>query len=122
MVASLLACGLIVLNSTDPPGTLPFDLHARRLASLIFVPSFNERGLLQPIIGPGWTLNYEAMFYACFALVLLLGRRLAFLKLAAVLASPCSWLAACRRRAWSTRSSATPSSSSSSSAPRSDSR
>ncbi len=87
VVASLLACGLIVLNSTDPLGTLPFDLHARRLASLIFVPSFNERGLLQPIIGPGWTLNYEAMFYACFALALLLGRRLAFLKLAAVVAS-----------------------------------
>ena len=87
VVANLLACGLIVLNSTDPPGTLPFDLHARRLLSLVFLPSFNGRGLLQPIIGPGWTLNYEAMFYACFALALLLGRRLALPTLAAVLAS-----------------------------------
>ena len=85
VVASLLACGLIVLANRHQGRWFSFDLQAYRLASLIFVPSFNEHGLLQPIIGPGWTLNYEAMFYACFALTVLLGARLAFLKLATII-------------------------------------
>ena len=44
-----------------------FDLTPMRLLSLIFVPSFNEAGVLQPILGVGWTLNYEVFFYLVFA-------------------------------------------------------
>jgi exopolysaccharide production protein ExoZ len=66
-------------------GDVPFDLHPVRLASFLFVPSFNERGLLQPILGVGWTLNYEMLFYICFAAVLISGPRYALLKIAALL-------------------------------------
>lgn len=50
---------------------LPFDASLIRLASLFFVPSFNVTGALQPIVGVGWTLNYEALFYVVFSLAIL---------------------------------------------------
>lgn len=51
-----------------------FDLAPARLLSLFFVPSFNEAGLLQPILGVGWTLNYEVFFYLVFAASILINR------------------------------------------------
>ena len=84
VVVTLLAC------ATRFPyrgGAWPFDLQAYRLASMIFIPSFNEHGLLQPIVGPGWTLNYEMMFYLCFAVILCFGRSFAFFKLAGMILS-----------------------------------
>lgn len=53
---------------------LPFDLQPIRLASLLFIPSFNQYGKLQPILGVGWTLNYEILFYILFSLSLLFKR------------------------------------------------
>lgn len=50
------------------------DLTPMRLLSLFFVPSFNEAGLLQPILGVGWTLNYEVFFYLVFAAAILIKR------------------------------------------------
>lgn len=47
-----------------------FDLQLYRLASFFFIPSFNESGHLQPILGVGWTLNYEILFYVVFAISL----------------------------------------------------
>lgn len=38
--------------------------------SYLFLPSFNPDGLIQPLLGVGWTLNYEMFFYALFALAL----------------------------------------------------
>jgi len=38
--------------------------------SLAFIPYENERGLFQPIVRRGWTLNYEMFFYALFAIAL----------------------------------------------------
>ena len=35
--------------------------------SLFFVPFARSTGLLQPILGLGWTLNYEMFFYLLFA-------------------------------------------------------
>jgi len=67
------------------PYEVPFDLHAHRMLSFLFMPTFNESGLLQPIIGPGWTLNYEMLFYVCFTVVLFMGRRLALLTLVVLL-------------------------------------
>jgi exopolysaccharide production protein ExoZ len=43
------------------------------LKSLLFLP----QGLgKSPVITVGWSLNHEMLFYACFALLILLGRRL----------------------------------------------
>ena len=44
------------------------------LASLFFVPHVDANGQAYPILGVGWTLNYEMMFYALFAMSLLLPR------------------------------------------------
>ena len=53
------------------------DVH-RLICSLFFIPVAVEPGTtaaMRPTLGVGWTLNYEMMFYACFALVLFLSRR-----------------------------------------------
>jgi exopolysaccharide production protein ExoZ len=47
------------------------------LESVLFIPHWNPREHdLQPIIGQGWTLNYEMFFYVVFAASLLLGKSL----------------------------------------------
>lgn len=43
----------------------------RLLTSLLYVPYRNEDGDMFPILGPGWTLNYEMMFYVVFAIGLI---------------------------------------------------
>ncbi|WP_264421704.1 acyltransferase family protein [Novosphingobium sp. KCTC 2891] len=42
----------------------------RLFASLLYMPYFNGAQLERPVVFPGWTLNYEMMFYALFALCL----------------------------------------------------
>jgi exopolysaccharide production protein ExoZ len=49
------------------------------LSSYLFIPSPRVEGDLRPILGQGWTLNYEMFFYAMFALAMLLQRRTAIL-------------------------------------------
>ncbi|MBE7248210.1 MAG: acyltransferase [Actinomycetospora chiangmaiensis] len=56
------------------------------VASFLFWPSARPDGTVQPLYGLGWTLNYEAFFYAIFALGLGFGRRGAVAWLSAVLA------------------------------------
>lgn len=51
-------------------------------ASYAFLPWLDSAGLPHPVLGLGWTLNYEMYFYAVFALALLLPRKAA---LAAIL-------------------------------------
>lgn len=55
------------------------------LLSMAFIQHYNPDGLPFPILAPGWTLNYEAVFYLVFAAGLLIaseGRRLAALSVA----------------------------------------
>jgi peptidoglycan/LPS O-acetylase OafA/YrhL len=47
------------------------------LASYLFIPIERPDGLVQPLYGLGWTLNYEMFFYGLFALALGLRRSLA---------------------------------------------
>jgi exopolysaccharide production protein ExoZ len=54
-------------------------------ASLLFIPMANSFGMVMPIIGQGWTLNYEMLFYAVFALAVFAPRRLAVCLASAVL-------------------------------------
>ena len=51
------------------------DFLPRLLRSLFFIPYVNDAGLAQPVLGVGWTLNYEMFFYTLFALALLMPRR-----------------------------------------------
>ena len=55
--------------------------------SLFFMPFVKDGATIpQPILFVGWTLNYEAFFYALFALGLAFGRRGVWLPVAAILA------------------------------------
>lgn len=46
------------------------------LQSLFFIPYFNSgRGLIVPMLNPGWTLNYEMTFYFSCAFALFLSRK-----------------------------------------------
>jgi len=45
------------------------------VASYLFVPYPQLDGLMVPVHGVGWTLNYEMFFYACFCFALLFSRR-----------------------------------------------
>lgn len=42
------------------------------LKSYFFIPAFNKDGLIEPLLGVGWTLNLEMFFYLLFTLALLL--------------------------------------------------
>ena len=56
------------------------------LFSLLFIPHDSPHGV-HPLLGLGWTLNYEMYFYAIFAVALLLSRRwAAYLSGAAIIA------------------------------------
>lgn len=83
-LVTLLVCVLGVARAFKTH-TVDFDLEPLRLLSFFFVPSFNEKNLLQPILGPGWTLNYEILFYICFAVALFVTRKWAVLGLTAIL-------------------------------------
>ena len=45
--------------------------------SLLFIPYRNGAGDIQPLLAVGWTLNLEMFFYAVFATMLVVSRRLA---------------------------------------------
>ncbi|HYP83644.1 acyltransferase [Variovorax sp.] len=45
------------------------------LLSLMFIPHFRDDGQLFPMLMPGWSLNYEMLYYAIIAMVLVLDRR-----------------------------------------------
>jgi exopolysaccharide production protein ExoZ len=57
----------------------------RVLASYLFIPLARPDGVVQPLYGLGWTLNYEMFFYALFALAIVRPRWRAVLGLAAAL-------------------------------------
>lgn len=46
---------------------------AHLAASLAFLPWVSPWGLVEPVLPVGWTLNFEMLFYALFALAVLLG-------------------------------------------------
>ena len=42
------------------------------IASYLFIPAMGSEGDIAPVVGVGWTLNFEMFFYLLFALALLL--------------------------------------------------
>jgi exopolysaccharide production protein ExoZ len=56
------------------------------VTSFGFLPAYQPgTHRIEPIVSPGWTLNYEMFFYALFAVALVLGPRLRFAGVAAVM-------------------------------------
>lgn len=66
--------------------------------SYLFLPSYNEQGLLVPVVGVGWTLNFEMFFYAMFAAGMAL--RISPTRFVAVLFSGLSIVALFRQPDW----------------------
>lgn len=64
-VALLLAIPGLAARSSVDSGHLA--------ASLLFIPAISPWGLIEPALPVGWTLNFEMLFYAVFALALALG-------------------------------------------------
>ncbi len=73
-IATLLVVGMVLVRDWIFPNALitPESI----LASLFFIPHADASGHIYPILGVGWTLNYEMMFYALFAFSLFLPRAL----------------------------------------------
>jgi peptidoglycan/LPS O-acetylase OafA/YrhL len=86
-IATALYLGLNIAARLAQGRELPFDASALRLLSFLFVPSFNASGYLQPILGVGWTLNYEICFYLVFAAALAIGRKTLVSALALILSA-----------------------------------
>ncbi|MFD1034535.1 acyltransferase family protein [Sphingomonas hankookensis] len=61
-------------------GDLTLD---RVVRSFLLVPGFNAEGLVQPLLGVGWTLSYEMYFYLSFCAALTLLRTRYWLPLTA---------------------------------------
>lgn len=64
-VTLLLALPSLAVRSSLEPGHLA--------ASLLFIPSLSPWGLIEPTLPVGWTLNFEMLFYAVFALAIAWG-------------------------------------------------
>lgn len=64
----------VALLAAVPAVATRFSLDLSHLAaSLAFVPWTSPWGAVQPVLPVGWTLNFEMLFYAFFALAMLLG-------------------------------------------------
>ncbi|MFC4255985.1 acyltransferase family protein [Altererythrobacter xixiisoli] len=61
-VAVLLVTPAVVLHSELDWGYI--------LKSFFFIPEYNVDGEIRPLLGVGWTLNFEMFFYLLFALAL----------------------------------------------------
>lgn len=59
-----------------------------KFGSMFFIPMTKPgSGALEPVVEPGWTLNYEMFFYLLFAISLMTAEKCRFWALAAVLVS-----------------------------------
>lgn len=64
-IATTVYAGKLILEG-DAPSWGDYVL------SLFFVPYANDEGLMRPVLGQGWTLNFEMVFYLLFAACLFL--------------------------------------------------
>ena len=64
--AMLLGLAGVALHSTFDPGLIA--------KSLLFIPARKVSGEIEPLLGVGWTLNFEMAFYVLFALSFRFGR------------------------------------------------
>ncbi|MGI3170908.1 acyltransferase family protein [Pseudooceanicola sp. C21-150M6] len=74
--------GLGVIAGASPVGVQPVDgTIGNMLKSMFFIPFERAHGAIMPLLGVGWTLNYEMFFYLVFALLIFLPDRVRALAL-----------------------------------------
>jgi exopolysaccharide production protein ExoZ len=56
-------------------GSDPANSFENLLKSLVFIPYISDSNLYRPILGKGWTLNYEMFFYLIFSISLAFPKR-----------------------------------------------
>ena len=83
--------------------TTGYVLHAQfraanTIESYLFLPGYNSEGTITPVLGVGWTLNFEMFFYLLFALALFL--RLNVFKFVGVVLAFCALGAFFRQPDW----------------------
>ena len=74
-----LLTALMIGGALIAPGLLNVPLGGVRhvVLSLLFIPDWRpDMSIVRPVLALGWTLNYEMLFYLCFAGALMLPRRL----------------------------------------------
>ncbi|MDF7774422.1 acyltransferase [Sphingomonas sp. AOB5] len=54
------------------------------ICSYLFIPWYHPDGGWTPLLGPGWTLNYEMFFYVIFSIGLLFARRTGLILIASI--------------------------------------
>ena len=58
------------------------------LLSLLFIPFFDDTGLIRPVYGLGWTLNYEMYFYLIISFSLIFTRNFALVFVFLLIGAP----------------------------------
>lgn len=70
---ALTTVGLMLVAGLSPLGVQAADAtFANMLRSMFFIPFERAHGAVMPLLGVGWTLNYEMFFYAIFAGIMVL--------------------------------------------------
>jgi peptidoglycan/LPS O-acetylase OafA/YrhL len=72
-----LATTLYVIMAFAVPGLGKSFTTETIIASYLFIPVPRPDGIIQPVVGQGWTLNYEMFFYILFAVSVFAPRRAA---------------------------------------------
>jgi exopolysaccharide production protein ExoZ len=80
---TLLVCVIALVWRGFLPEVIPDGRHLA--LSLAFIPHFDPIGRPFPLLPPGWTLSYEAVFYALFAAALMAPERLRAIAVTAAL-------------------------------------
>lgn len=73
-ILSFLALGILILRPDLFYYNRTLDIEWL-VSSFLFFPLRSDSGITTPLIGVGWTLNYEMYFYLVFAVLLLFPRR-----------------------------------------------
>jgi peptidoglycan/LPS O-acetylase OafA/YrhL len=72
----LLTLGVFAVGSFSPSMLHSTTANAEQLVkSITFIPFFRANGDLYPLLGVGWSLNYEMFFYGCVLVAIVSQRR-----------------------------------------------
>jgi exopolysaccharide production protein ExoZ len=86
----LVTLAVAAIALADPAFLPQISLSPRHLLlSLAFIQHKDPRGLAFPVLPPGWSLNYEAIFYLTFAVILFAPARFWLALIVATMAAIC---------------------------------
>ena len=84
----LMTAGVFVVGSIAPSLLGAATANGEQLIkSLLFIPFFRANGDMAPLLGVGWSLNYEMFFYGCVLVAILWFRRHWMLAASALIAA-----------------------------------